>query len=286
MEIYTQRRSPVIRWILAVLLALSFGGVLLLLLTNRISFLDAPVFAGFQAIQDRFLTIIAKGITFCANTTTIAGLCVILLILPTRIRFGIPIGIATGFAAGCQYLLKELIERARPDEVYHLVTASGFSFPSGHSNAGLVFYLFLLILVRRYLILHEYKGLAYLLTALLPLLVIVIGASRVYLGVHYPSDILSGWMLGGVLLIVFVTLYDAFYPIKYRLTYDPPVWDIMKKKRAWRKPVKSGKETELIEFPKNRSPWRQANITAKRRQAEIKKADQERTKKIDSGSSE
>jgi undecaprenyl-diphosphatase len=282
MEIYTQKRSPVIRWIAAALLALGFGGVLFLVLTNRIAFIDTPVFAGFQAIQDRFLTIIAKGVTFCANNTTIAGLCVILLILPTRIRFGIPIGIATGIAAGCHYLLKELIERARPDDVYHLVTASGFSFPSGHANAGLVFYLFLMILVRRYLILHEYKGLAYLLTAFLPLLVIVIGASRVYLGVHYPSDILGGWMLGGALLIVFVTLYDAFYPIKYRLTYDPPMWDMMRKKRAWRRPVNSGRETELIEFPKNRSPWRQANISSKRRQAESKKSDQEKT---DSGTS-
>ncbi|MDR1953128.1 MAG: phosphatase PAP2 family protein [Clostridiales Family XIII bacterium] len=281
MEIYTQRRSPVIRWILAALLALGFGGVLFLVLTNRIAFIDAPVFAGVQAIHDRFFTIIAKIVTFCANTTTIAGLCVILLILPTRIRFGIPIGIATGIAAGCHYLLKELIERARPDDIYHLVSVSGFSFPSGHANAGLVFYLFLMILVRRYLILHDYKGVAYLLTAFLPLLVLVIGASRVYLGVHYPSDILGGWLLGGVLLIVLVTLYDAFYPLKYRLTYDQPIWEMMQKKRAWRKPVKSGKETELIEFPKNRAPWRQINTSTKRQQDESQTADQEQTGKMD-----
>jgi undecaprenyl-diphosphatase len=271
MEIYVQKRTPVIRWILFAILALCFAADLFFVITGRIDFIDETVLTAFRNIQDRFVTIIAKGITFCANTTTLAGLCAILLILPTRVRFGLPLTLATGIAAGCQYLLKILIERVRPDEVHQLIDASGFSFPSGHSNAGLVFYLFLMILVRRRLILDEYRGAAYLISLLLPLLVIMIGASRVYLGVHYPSDVLGGWLLGGVLLIVFVTLYDAFYPIKYRVTYAaPPVWDTMRKKRAWRKPVNSGKETELIDFPKNRSPWKRAVLPEKRRHAEAR----------------
>jgi undecaprenyl-diphosphatase len=218
------------------------------------------------------VTIIAKGVTFCANTSTIAGLCAILLILPTRTGFGIPLAVAAGVSAGCHHLIKEIVERARPDDVYHLVTVSGYSFPSGHANTGLVFYLFLMILLRRYLILHDYKGVAYLLTLFLPILVFVIGVSRIYLGVHYPSDILGGWLLGGALLIVFVTIYDAFYPIKYRITYAPPAWEAMKKKRAWRRPANAGKDAQMIEFPKNRSPWKRVTVSEKRKQGENKGA--------------
>ncbi|MDR2157375.1 MAG: phosphatase PAP2 family protein [Clostridiales Family XIII bacterium] len=265
MEIYIQKRSPVIRWIVAAVLALCFVAELILILNDRTAVIDGSVFTVFQNIRDPFVTIIAKGVTFCANTATIAGLCAILLILPTRIRFGIPLTSVVCISAGCHYLLKEIIERVRPDEVHHLVTVSGFGFPSGHANAGLVFYLFLMVLLRRYLILHDYKGIAYLLSAFLPVLVFAIGVSRVYLGVHYPSDVVGGWLLGGTLFIAFVTLYDAFYPIKYRLHYAPPAWEAMRKKRAWRRPSHVGKETQLIEFPKNRTPWRREVIPEKRR---------------------
>jgi membrane-associated phospholipid phosphatase len=164
--------------------------------------------------------------------------------------------------------LKEIIERARPDEAYHLVTASGFSFPSGHANTGIVFYLFLMILLRRYLILHDYKGIANAITLFFPLLTIAIGASRVYLGVHYPTDILGGWLLGSVLLIILVTLYDAFYPLKYRITYEQPAWDAMRKKKDWRRPANRNRDEQLIEFPKNRSPWKKGSASEKPRRGD------------------
>jgi undecaprenyl-diphosphatase len=268
MEIYTQKRSPIIRWIIVAIFALCFAADLMLILTKQIGFLDGYVFDAFQNIRDRFVTVIAKGITFCANTSTIAGICAVLLILPTRVRFGIPLSIAAVASGACHHLIKEIVQRARPDDVHHLVTATGFSFPSGHSNAGLVFFLFLMVLLRRYLIINDYRSVAYLLTVFFPILVVAIGASRVYLGVHYPSDVLGGWFLGGVLFIVFMTIYDKFYPIKYRINYAPPAWDAIQKRRAWRKPVNSGKELPLIEFPKNRSPWRRAILSEKRRQAE------------------
>jgi undecaprenyl-diphosphatase len=270
MEIYTQKRSPIIRWIVLAVFVLCFAADLMLILTDRIGFLDEPVFIAFQNIRDRFVTAIAKGITFCANTSTIAGMCVVLLILPTRSRFGIPLSLVAGISAAGHHLIKEIVQRTRPDDVYHLVTATGFSFPSGHSNAGLVFYLFLMVLLRRYLIINDYKSVAHLITVFFPILVVAIGVSRVYLGVHYPSDVLGGWLLGGVLIIIFMTIYDKFYPIKYRINYAPPAWDTMQKKRAWRKPVNSGKETPLIEFPKNRSPWRRAVLPEKRKQVEHK----------------
>jgi len=89
--------------------------------------------------------------------------------------------------------IKMHVLRARPDLVPHLVPVSGFSFPSGHAASSAVVYLTLAAVagqvtpdrgVRRYLLIGAI------------LLVGVIGCSRVYLGVHWPSDVLAGWCFG------------------------------------------------------------------------------------------
>ncbi|TPJ34985.1 phosphatase PAP2 family protein [Mesorhizobium sp. B2-8-3] len=90
-------------------------------------------------------------------------------------------------------LLKFEVDRPRPDLVSHLVTETSLSFPSGHAMLSAVTYLTLGSLAARFLPDRRTKvfvlGLAVLTTVL-------IGASRVYLGVHWPSDVLAGWCAG------------------------------------------------------------------------------------------
>jgi undecaprenyl-diphosphatase len=92
-------------------------------------------------------------------------------------------------------LLKDSFDRPRPDIVPHEVYAASYSFPSGHSMLSALTYLTLGAILARA---HERKLLKayFLLTALF--LTVLIGVTRVYLGVHWPTDVLAGWTAGAV----------------------------------------------------------------------------------------
>lgn len=90
-------------------------------------------------------------------------------------------------------LLKEVIDRPRPDLVPHGNIIFTASFPSGHSMLSAVVYLTLAALVTR---LIERKRLKGYVLAVAIILTLAVGVSRVYLGVHWPSDVLAGWAAG------------------------------------------------------------------------------------------
>jgi undecaprenyl-diphosphatase len=98
--------------------------------------------------------------------------------------------------AGAQILsngAKVLIARPRPEIVPHLVDAGGFSFPSGHSTLSAGTYLALGLLIAGRQSTTSMRVLV-LLAAATP--IALVGFSRIYLGVHYPTDVLGGWLIG------------------------------------------------------------------------------------------
>jgi undecaprenyl-diphosphatase len=92
-------------------------------------------------------------------------------------------------------LLKDVFQRPRPEIVPHIVYAGNTSFPSGHSMMSAVTYLTLAALLARS---QERKRLKAYFLLLAALLTFLVGVSRVYLGVHWPTDVLAGWMAGAV----------------------------------------------------------------------------------------
>jgi undecaprenyl-diphosphatase len=93
-------------------------------------------------------------------------------------------------------LVKLLVSRPRPDA--NLTEAGGFSFPSGHSAMSMVVYGCLAFALARTV--RGFPRVAFALAG--GLLVVAIGLSRIYLGVHYPSDVIAGWTTGAAILIV------------------------------------------------------------------------------------
>jgi undecaprenyl-diphosphatase len=105
--------------------------------------------------------------------------------------------------------LKLAIARARPDLLEPIIVEHGFSFPSGHSALGMVAYGILAVLVSRSRIGVLAKR---ALIVALGALVALIGISRIWLGVHYPTDVLAGWAAGGVVVLAYATITRRVSP--------------------------------------------------------------------------
>lgn len=107
-------------------------------------------------------------------------------------------------------ILKEIIQRVRPDEIYMKVHKTSFSFPSGHSSVSMFFYLTLIYLINTSV---KNKWAKIFIDAFLILWILSVGLSRIYLGVHYPSDVLGGYLVG-----IFAFLLFYLYSQKIRKT--------------------------------------------------------------------
>jgi undecaprenyl-diphosphatase len=112
-------------------------------------------------------------------------------------------------------LFKGIFHRQRPD-IYRLVDITGFSFPSGHSMVSICFYGFIVYL----LWVKVQSTWKYPLIILLILLVLCIGTSRIYLGVHYASDVLGGFSIGLAWLTVYISIIKK---LNYRFAKEKTI---------------------------------------------------------------
>jgi len=192
-------------WIAAVCLII-FTALLCMVLTGNTAWLDDPVRNAFYGIRARWLTPAVKVITYTANWETVTVICLVLLLCKkTSVHFGIPAAAGALFISLFNKILKAAVQRPRPDDVLHLVSEGGFSFPSGHSITSMFSYGMLIYLVRTY---AKDRKTADILSAVLAVPMFLVGPSRIYLGVHYPSDVLGGWCLAIAFLMIFMTVRE------------------------------------------------------------------------------
>lgn len=102
--------------------------------------------------------------------------------------------------------LKELVARPRPDADLWLVMETGFAFPSGHSVFAASFLGALIWVTGRPGTLDSRPTVRWAMQAVLLLLILAVGSSRVYLGVHWPSDVIAGFLFGSLYLSVLVSV--------------------------------------------------------------------------------
>jgi undecaprenyl-diphosphatase len=156
--------------------------------------LDDAVLVWLAQWQSPGLDLAARVVSALGSELLAVLLVGLLLVLGWQRRWGAAIGLllTVGGAQLLNNVLKDLFHRTRPAPVEGFIPAQAFSFPSGHAMVSAAFYLFVAYLAWRLL-----RGRIRLVClALLLLLVLLIGLSRLYLGVHFLTDVLAGYAAG------------------------------------------------------------------------------------------
>lgn len=153
-------------------------------------------------LRNEILTPIMKFITSIGGTITIIIVSILPILLIKNKKIGLCVIANTALVTGLNLVLKNIVQRPRPDG-FRLISESGYSFPSGHSMISAAVYGFFVYLAYTYI---KDKKLRNAVCIALSILIILIGISRIYLGVHYASDVCAGFLISISYLIVFVSI--------------------------------------------------------------------------------
>lgn len=151
-----------------------------------------------------------RKLTVIGNTSTIVAITAIIfivLLIRKRVAPALFLALTMAITNGFSWVLKHIVQRARPS-VHHLVFADGFSYPSGHSVGSMTLCLILLIFTFLWL---KNKAAKTILTIIWIFIPLFIGYTRMYLHVHYPSDVFGGWIEGITFVLLAYALYTRFY---------------------------------------------------------------------------
>ncbi len=196
--------------ILAVLFLVCFAFVAFQLKAGKLTGFDSKIYGLVTAHMSNSITIAMKGLTSFCSVQFIGVLIVLFCIIGIRkqnLRFYNSMMLLNLVCAWLiNFALKTSFHRDRPNFA-RLVNETGFSFPSTHAMVSAAFYGFLVYLC----IVFLKKPIKQILSAILILLVLMIGISRVYLGVHYASDVTAGILLGFAWVILFTYFIDKVH---------------------------------------------------------------------------
>ena len=155
-----------------------------------------------------FVTPIAKFITNFGGALFLSIATVMLFLLIKNKKIGLSIISNIVIITILNQLLKRILQRPRPTE-FRIVEETGYSFPSGHSMVSMAFYGYLIYLIYRYI---KNKYVKWTLITILSILICLIGISRIYLGVHYTSDVLGGFLLSISYLVIYISSIKKLLP--------------------------------------------------------------------------
>ena len=147
-----------------------------------------------------WLTPIMETISSLASPVILAVMLLVVQAFAPGRRPGVCAAINLVAAVFIDLVMKEIVQRPRPDESIRLVSETGYSFPSGHSMVSMAFYGLLLWMVWRY---EKDRIVKWTCIAGFAAVILLVGISRIYLGVHYASDVIAGFCVSVMWLTVY-----------------------------------------------------------------------------------
>lgn len=147
-----------------------------------------------------------KNITYLGSTVAVISVFILLVVFFKNKIMKAVLSLDIAFLYLIRTVLKDTFRRPRPD--YALISLpKDFSFPSGHTLFSVGFYGLIIYFIWK---LNINKIIKYILTFIISIIIILICASRLYLGVHYFSDVLAGFILGILSIMLFIGIYKNY----------------------------------------------------------------------------
>ena len=195
-----------IKWILLLICMIIFLIILKNVFTQEITIFDT---IGYETVSTYLmsdkLTPIIKIITQLGGTMWLIIMAIILSLTIRNKKIVKSIALNLTLSALVNYIVKQIVRRPRPLEEYRLIKENGYSLPSGHSMVSMAFYGFLIYLIYKY-VKNLYLKIA--LISILSLIILMVGISRIYLGVHYTTDVLAGFIVAISYLIIYISIIN------------------------------------------------------------------------------
>lgn len=196
-----------------------FGSMTLLIKDNDIVLFDKVIISFIQSLETPFLTTTMKFFSYIGsgsfiNIIVVLGVVILYFVLNYRTEILLFILVLMG-SHYLFRLLKEIFQRARPN-LSPLIEIGGYSFPSGHATNAMTVYGILSFLLWRHITTSLGRKLLILFSTIM---ILTIGFSRIYLGVHYPSDVLGGYFAGAFWLSVSILCFQLIKVKIYEKTH-------------------------------------------------------------------
>ncbi|MBR2834065.1 MAG: phosphatase PAP2 family protein [Bacilli bacterium] len=195
-----------LKWILLGSFIFIFAFVVHGLLADKLTNFDTTIYSFIISFKSPFLTFFFLFISFLASPSTLVIVSLVIFLIFKNKKYGLLSLCNLIFIVLLNQGLKLFFSRERPFE-WMLINEKGFSFPSGHAMVSAAFYGIVIYLMWRTNISKKTK---IILTIILSLLIFLIGISRIYLGVHFASDVLAGFTLSVSYVIIATSVIDYY----------------------------------------------------------------------------
>jgi undecaprenyl-diphosphatase len=190
------------KWVVCGIGILIFATMVVMLLTNNVTSLDNSIYNIIISSKSDAMTTFMTIITMMCNTEFIIVATLLLVLFIKNKKIGGMIASNVVLCSVINTIIKHIFLRPRPVGI-KLIEQGGYSFPSGHSMMAVAFYGLLIYIIWNTKWKNVWKIFT---TTLLVILILLIGISRIYVGVHFASDVIAGLSISLSYLIIFIEL--------------------------------------------------------------------------------
>ena len=191
-----------LKWIICFISLIIFIFLGILVLTKNDIYLDSVIYNFISKYISNDLTLIVKNLTHFASVFMVALITILIFIFNKNKKYGLFLTLDLVLITIFQYILKFTFLRVRPIDI-NLIEETGYSFPSGHSLTAFAFYGLIIYLIQTSNLTKRSKKIYIILFSII---ILVVGVSRVYLGVHFFTDVVGAFSFSLAFLIIYTHL--------------------------------------------------------------------------------